>query len=149
MGAGIGENKEQVMKRSGAREKRWAPGVGDRIRTVREQNGKSQEQFGEKLGVSGAHISYIENEKREASEYLVLKIAHHFFVNPSWIMYGNAGGKMKVTAKDRVVSKIWVLLEDDVVKVEKFIEELLHDKRNARSKKESPWIENAFQGLVS
>jgi len=49
--------------------------IGKKIRIQREALGFSQKEMGEKLGVSGSFVGFIENGKRRVSPILLQKIA--------------------------------------------------------------------------
>ena len=46
------------------------------------------EQFGEKLGVTKTAISYVENNKRNLTEQMLLSICREFGVNEIWLRTG-------------------------------------------------------------
>lgn len=65
--------------------------IRDRIAIVREQVKKSQEEFGNALGVTKSTISLLETKKRAPSERLIRDICREFNVNDDWLRTG-AGG---------------------------------------------------------
>lgn len=65
--------------------------IRDRITKIRGCVQKSQEEFGNILGVTKSTISLIETKKREPSERLIRDICREFKVNEDWLRTG-AGG---------------------------------------------------------
>ena len=59
--------------------------TGDRIKTARESRGLTQEQLGEKIGVTGVTIMRYEKEQREPSYKQLQKIADALHVN--WLYF--------------------------------------------------------------
>jgi putative transcriptional regulator len=55
-----------------------AVSVKNQIRRLREQQGLSQEQLGDALGVSRQTVNSIENSRYDPSLPLAFKIARHF-----------------------------------------------------------------------
>lgn len=62
--------------------------MNERIKLVRKTLGLSQQEFGEKLGVSRDVISNIEYRQVPPKELLVKHIANLYGVNLAWLMYG-------------------------------------------------------------
>lgn len=62
--------------------------MNERIKLVRKTLGLSQQEFGEKLGVSRDVISNIEYRHLKPKELLVRHIAALYGVNLSWLLYG-------------------------------------------------------------
>ena len=52
--------------------------VKNQVRRLREQQGQSQQQFGDALGVSRQTVNSIENGRYDPSLPLAFKIARHF-----------------------------------------------------------------------
>lgn len=76
----------------------------DRIAKIREQLNKSQEEFGNILGVTKSTISLLETKKREPSERLIRDICREFNINEVWIRTGEGGNEnmfTKVSQEDR------------------------------------------------
>lgn len=62
--------------------------IRDRITLVRNNVGKSQEEFGSILGVTKSTISLLETKKREPSERIIRDICREFNVNETWLRTG-------------------------------------------------------------
>ena len=66
--------------------------IGDRIKTVREHFGMTQEDFGATIGRVGSHVSKLERGLTEPSDELILSICRILDVSYEWMKYGQ--GKM-------------------------------------------------------
>lgn len=63
----------------------------DRIKSVRQKKKLSQEQFGNKLGITKSSVSLLESGKNSPSEQTIRLICSEFNVNEDWLRTG-AGG---------------------------------------------------------
>ena len=61
---------------------------GERVKAIRKELNMTLEQFGEKLGVTKTAISYVENNKRNLTEQMLLSICREFGVNEIWLRTG-------------------------------------------------------------
>ncbi len=62
--------------------------MNERIKTLRKALGISQEQFGEKIGITKASISNIEKGNRNMSDQTLKSICREFNVNWAWLTEG-------------------------------------------------------------
>lgn len=77
----------------------------ERIKSLRETLGKSQDEFGKDLGLSRNYISLIENGQRNLSEQSLKVLCSLFNVNEKWLRTGE--GEMFIPeAKDEQISKL-------------------------------------------
>jgi len=70
---------------------RWGdemPTVGDRIRTLREKTGKTQDQLAEAAEISKGFLSDIENDKRNVSSKILLRIANELGASIDYLLRG-------------------------------------------------------------
>ena len=67
--------------------------IGYNVRTIRIQRGISQKELARRVGVSQAHISDIERNKRRASISVLLKIMEALKCEPADIMKEMEGAK--------------------------------------------------------
>ena len=67
--------------------------IGYNVRTIRIQRGISQKELARRAGVSQAHISDIERNKRRASISVLLKIMEALKCEPADIMKEMEGAK--------------------------------------------------------
>ncbi len=62
--------------------------VNQRLKEIRKVLKISQEQFGKKLGVTGAGISKIESGDRALTEQMLLSVCRVYDVNENWLRTG-------------------------------------------------------------
>jgi transcriptional regulator with XRE-family HTH domain len=61
---------------------------GERFAEIRKREGLSQLAMAERLGISKAYVSHIENDAREAGRDVLDRLATVFGVNLNWYFYG-------------------------------------------------------------
>lgn len=66
--------------------------IEDRVLLIREKKELSQEEFGERIGVTKSTISLIERKLRNPSERVIRDICREFNVNEDWLR--NGAGEM-------------------------------------------------------
>jgi len=66
------------------------PGVGDRIREIREAKKLTQDQLAGKAGISKGFLSEIENDKRNVSSEYLLRIANSLCASVDYLLRGTA-----------------------------------------------------------
>lgn len=74
--------------------------IEDRILLLREEHELSQEEFGEKIGVTKSTISLIERKLRNPSERVIRDICREFNVNEPWLRDGAEPKDVAVPAED-------------------------------------------------
>ena len=84
---------------------------GKRIRNLRKSLNLTMEKFGERLGVSKASISNIENGNRNLTEQMTKSICREFGVDYIWLTTGD--GEMFVDNDDELFEKIDRILADE------------------------------------
>lgn len=62
--------------------------IGERIKTVRLDNGLKQAEFAQRLGIGQTHVSKIEKDRENPSETLIRFISYMFGVNYEWLKEG-------------------------------------------------------------
>lgn len=62
--------------------------IGKRIKTLRKELGLTLEKFGEKIGITKASLSTIENHKTNPSEQTIMLICKEYNVNREWLLTG-------------------------------------------------------------
>lgn len=77
---------------------------GERVKEIRKSLGLTMEKFGERIGVSKASISNIENGNRNLTEQMTKSICREFSVDYIWLTTGD--GEMFVENDDDVVEMI-------------------------------------------
>ena len=72
--------------------------IGRRIRQLRKSDlNLTMEKFGERIGITTASLSNIENGKTNPSDQTIRSICREFGVNEMWLRYGDDGGPMYQT----------------------------------------------------
>lgn len=56
------------------------------LKELREKRGLSQKQLSAKSGISQNYISEVENEKHEASEYVIIRLCIGLGVDPNTLL---------------------------------------------------------------
>ncbi len=74
--------------------------LGARIRSVRNHFNLRQEEFGEKIGLSGNRVSEIELDKGGTTASVMMSISREFPVDPQWLLSGE--GTMLKSAAERI-----------------------------------------------
>ncbi len=59
---------------------------GEKLHILRKQQGLSQRQLGEMLGISGSHVGAIERGEKTPNATMILKIADTFGVTTDQLM---------------------------------------------------------------
>ena len=92
--------------------------LNTRLITIRKFVSLSQEEFGKKLGITGAAISKIESGNRNVTEQMTLAIIREFDVNEQWLRTGEGEMFLIKTRDEEIASFIGTLLkkEDDTFK---------------------------------
>lgn len=84
--------------------------MNTRLHQLRKTLNSSQEDFGKRLGVTGASISRLEKGERKITEQMILSICREFNVSEDWFRFGN--GDMFLPPDDEVAEMVSRLLDD-------------------------------------
>lgn len=84
----------------------------DRIRKVRQSEGKNQTEFGAKIGVSGAAISRWEAGERGIPDSAIRSICREFNVNEAWLREGVGEMKSAVSRSEEMATAVKRLFSD-------------------------------------
>ena len=79
--------------------------IGKKIRKLRQEMGLSQKEFGEKLGITGSFVGYLENGRKRINPNLLRKVAK-ITKQPVSYFYGEK------PVLDKTLSIFNVLLEE-------------------------------------
>jgi len=79
---------------------------GDRLKTLRIENGLTQEEFGRIFGVSKYSVSLYENNKNLPSDDVKKKIAQHFNISIDWLMGISNARVPEISQSDKDDSEI-------------------------------------------
>lgn len=70
-----------------------------KLRTIRESLGLSQEALGKRIGLTGAHISGLENGKSGITDTILSKYVEGFGVDPEWLYSEDSDNNVIVEEK--------------------------------------------------
>lgn len=87
--------------------------LNTRLKAIRKAISLSQEEFGKKLGITGAAISKIESGNRNVTEQMTLAIIREFDVNEQWLRTGEGEMFLIKTRDEEIASFIGTLLKKD------------------------------------
>lgn len=62
--------------------------IGDRIKKLRKECGKSQEEFGKAIGIGKTSVSKLETGENKPSDQTIILICREFDVLEDWLRYG-------------------------------------------------------------
>ena len=77
--------------------------MGGRLKAVRKEEGLSQTQFGERLGVTVTAISKLEKGENKFTEQMILTICREFNVNEDWLRTGEGGSEAMFEETDEEI----------------------------------------------
>ncbi len=89
--------------------------IEDRVLMIREQLELSQEEFGERIGVTKSTISLLERKLRNPSERVIRDICREFNVNEDWLRNGTGGIEnmfINVTPLERAYNHFGYIMEN-------------------------------------
>jgi transcriptional regulator with XRE-family HTH domain len=114
--------------------------LGSRIRQVRRRHGLTQEEFGDKLGISKSSVINYESGKRVPDAVFLIDLLERFNVDAEWLMRGGSGkqeGDNDVAEMIEYMSipviKLAVMAEYERLK--RVFEPLIREYRDSRKKK--------------
>lgn len=97
--------------------------LGERIKTVRTDNGLTQKDFANLFGLSHSHISNLENNREKPSDTLLLFMCSKFGINYEWLKFGKADD----TSKDENTRTFFTQLWETNFNTSKFNKEEISD----------------------
>lgn len=77
---------------------------GERVKEIRKSLCLTMEKFGDRIGVSKASISNIENGNRNLTEQMTKSICREFSVDYMWLTAGD--GEMFIDSDDDIIETI-------------------------------------------
>lgn len=89
--------------------------IEDRILTIREKLELSQEEFGERIGVTKSTISLLERKLRNPSERVIRDICREFNINEEWLRNGVGGEDnmfINVTPQEKAYNRFGYIMEN-------------------------------------
>ena len=94
--------------------------MNERIKKVRKTMKLTQEQFGERIGITGSSCSTIESGKNKPSIQTIKSICREFDVNETWLLTGEGEMFLK-RSREQEIGEFFA----DVVKDNKFKKRLV------------------------
>lgn len=89
--------------------------IEDRILIIREKLELSQEEFGERIGVTKSTISLLERKLRNPSERVIRDICREFNINEEWLRNGVGGEDnmfIDVTPQEKTYNRFGYIMEN-------------------------------------
>lgn len=85
--------------------------MNDRIKKIRKESGKTQEEFASSLNLSRNFITQMETGTKNPSDRTIKDICREYHINEEWIRYGK--GNMRIVPDDETASIVSDLLENE------------------------------------
>lgn len=83
--------------------------IGNRIKYLRKQNGLTQRQLGERIGLTNATIGYYERHERCPSPDIVKKLAYVFHVSADYLL--GIDDKKLINVSDLNVEEVQLIMK--------------------------------------
>ena len=87
--------------------------INERMRLIRKTIKLTQEEFGNRLGVSFAAVSMTEGGKNGVSDRIVRDMVREFAVNEGWLRTGEGSMFLPQMRQEQIASFIGDVLRDD------------------------------------
>jgi len=91
-----------------------AVACGQRVRSLRQLHGMTQEQLAGRLHVSIDHLGKVEISKRRCSLDLLIEIAEEFHVSMDYLLLGREKNNMAAKEKIHSIIGALVVLEQEI-----------------------------------
>lgn len=85
---------------------------GDRLKQVRTQNELTQAELAKKLGISTSAIGMYEQNRREPSADIILKILDIFGLSSDWLLYGRETTLKQNTMYNTKTEDFSIIIDD-------------------------------------
>ena len=116
--------------------------IGTRIRTVRDNLGKTREQISEAAGISAQFLFYIETGRKSMSAKTIVNLAKALNVSTDYLLLGNNANDFKTVASAassmsvplKIIKALEGLSSEKLNLAEKFIEDFSNGARNDKKK---------------
>lgn len=73
--------------------------IGDRIKEIRKELDKNQEEFGRLIGIGKTAVSKLEKGENSPSDQTVILICKEFNISEEWLRYGTEPMTLPASAK--------------------------------------------------
>ena len=87
--------------------------IYERIKEIRKDNNLTQDEFGDKIGVSRSVIANIELGRVDAKDHMVKLIAKEFDVNEEWIRTGEGEKYPEISSDEKLARMIGETIGSD------------------------------------
>ena len=78
--------------------------INERVKVIRTSAGLTLDKFGERVGVSRAAISNIENGNRSVTDQMFKSICREFNVNENWLRTGEGDIRVPQTRNQKIMA---------------------------------------------
>lgn len=80
--------------------------IGCRIRNLRKKMNMTQKQFAEKIGITQAHLSGVENSKDNPSDSILRIICNEFGVRMRWLKSGEGNQTETIMSREEYIKRL-------------------------------------------
>ena len=87
--------------------------MNTRIKDLRKHLGRTQSEFGEKIGLKGNTITNYENNLRTPSDAVIYSICREFNVSERWLRTGEGEMFLELSRADEIAAYVGRVLKDE------------------------------------
>ena len=99
----------------------------ERVRALRKELGLTLQAFGDRLGVTRATVSRIENGVNNLSDQMVVSICREYGVSERWLRDGEGEMFVPVTRNEKIARFAGELMKDETPDFRRQLVEILAD----------------------
>lgn len=99
----------------------------ERVRALRKELGLTLQAFGDRLGVTRATVSRIENGVNNLSDQMVVSICREYGVSEEWLRDGEGEMFVPVTRNEKIARFAGELMREETPEFRRQIVEILAD----------------------
>ena len=99
----------------------------ERVRALRKELGLTLQAFGDRLGVTRATVSRIENGVNNLSDQMVVSICREYGVSEEWLRDGIGEMFVPVTQNEKIARFAGELMKDETPEFRRQLVEILAD----------------------
>lgn len=99
----------------------------ERVRALRKELGLTLQAFGDRLGVTRATVSRIENGVNNLSDQMVVSICREYGVSEEWLRDGDGEMFVPVTRNEKIARFAGELMKDETPDFRRQLVEILAD----------------------
>ena len=79
--------------------------IGEKIRKIRKDLNLSQSIFSEKLNISTAYLSEIENGRKDITTKIIQALKKEFNISSDWLLFANSEMNVNENEKKRRINR--------------------------------------------